>query len=305
MFDNSTARPLYRSASRAALLGLVINLVLGLVKLIGGILGSSFALISDAVNSLGDSLTSVVVVFALWFAQRPPDDEHPYGHTKAEAIAASHVALVILVSALYIGWEAIHRWSIPHALPPVWTLWIAGINILIKEWLYRYKHRVGQRTGSSAIMASAFDHRSDALCSGAVLIGLLFVRVGGPDYLWADELAAMAVVIVILWSGLHLFLKSTSELLDLQADKEWVQEIRLAAQAVPGVRAVEKLRVRKTGIEYLADIHIQVDASLSVEEGHRIGHCVKNVLVQQFDSLRDVLVHLEPFPHHHSGVTMD
>ncbi len=278
----------------------MVNLVLGLAKLVGGIVGSSFALISDAVNSLGDSLTSVVVVFALWFAQRPPDDEHPYGHTKAEAIAASHVALVIILSALYIGWEAIHRWTLPHEIPPVWTLWIASSNVLIKEWLYRYKRRVGISTGSSAIMASAVDHRSDALCSGAVLVGLLVVRLGGPNFIWADELAAMAVVLVILWSGAKLFRSSTSELLDLQADKEWVEEIRRAAEVVPGVRAVEKLRVRKTGIEHLADIHIQVDAMLSVEDGHRIGHEVKDLLVQRFDSLRDVLVHLEPFPHRHS-----
>ncbi len=280
------------------MVGLVINLALGLVKLVGGIAGSSFALISDAINSLGDSLTSAVVVFALWFAQRPPDDEHPYGHTKAEAIAASNVALVVIVSALYIGWEAIHRWTIPHDIPPVWTLWIAGFNVFVKEWLFRYKRRVGKRTGSSAILASAVDHRSDALCSGAVLIGLLCVRLGGSNFIWADELAALVVVLVILWSGINLFRNSTSELLDLQADKEWVDEIRGAAESVPGVRAVEKLRVRKTGIEHLADIHIQVDGTLSVEEGHRIGHRVKDVLVQRFDSLRDVLVHLEPFPHH-------
>lgn len=284
---------------RAAWVGLFVNLCLGIVKLVGGIFGSSFALISDAVNSLGDSLTSVVVLFGLWFAQRPPDEEHPYGHTRAEAIAASHVAIVIIVSAFYIGWEAIQRWATPHELPPVWTLWIAGSNALIKEWLYRYKYRIGVRTRSTAIMASAMDHRSDALCSLAVLIGLGFVRLGGPNFIWADELAAIIVVLVIIGSGLQLFRTSTSELLDLQADQDWVSEIRRTAESVHGVRAIEKLRVRKTGIEYLADIHIQVDATMSVEEGHRIGHEVKNLLVMRYDSLRDVLVHLEPFPHSH------
>ncbi len=300
MAENPTAIPLYRSASRAAIVGLAINLSLGLLKLVGGIVGSSFALISDAINSLGDSITSAVVVFALWYAQRPADDEHPYGHTKAEAIAASHVALLIIFSALYIGWEAIHRWSLSHPMPPVWTLWIAGFNSVVKEVLYRYKLRVGRKTGSSAIMASAVDHRSDALCSAAVLVGLLFVRIGGPNMIWADELAALVVVGVILWSGLKLFRSSTSELLDLQADQDWVNQIRLEAQSVPGVCAVEKLRVRKTGIEHLADIHIQVDAKMSVEEGHRIGHLVKDRLIQHFASLRDVLVHLEPYPHRHT-----
>ncbi len=132
-----------------------------------------------------------------------------------------------------------------------------------------------------------------------MLIGLAVTRYGGPAYHWADAVAALVVVTAILWSGLRLFRSSTSELLDPQADAELVRRIRAAAQATPGVQAVEKLWVRKTGLEYLADIHIQVDASLTVDEGHRIGHQVKDRLLENFASLRDVLVHLEPFPHPH------
>ncbi|MBX3412977.1 MAG: cation transporter [Pirellulales bacterium] len=285
---------------RAAWLGLLVNISLGVVKLVGGIVGSSFALVSDAVNSLGDALTSAVVLFALWFAQRPADDEHPYGHTRAEAIAGSYVALLVIVSALLVGWEAIQRLWIEHVTPPVWTMWIAGANVLIKEGLYRYKQRIGQRIGSSAILANAWDHRSDAFCSLAVLIGLAAVRWGGPSFLWADEAAALVVVSAIVWSGGWLLAGSTSELLDPQADEKLVAEIREVAAAVPGVRAVEKLWVRKTGIEFLADIHIEVDARMTVEEGHRIGHEVKDQLVARFASLRDVLVHLEPYPHEHA-----
>ncbi|MCO6456212.1 MAG: cation transporter [Pirellulaceae bacterium] len=281
-------------------MGLLVNLSLGVVKLAGGILGGSFALISDAVNSLGDSLTSIVVLAGLWYAQRPPDDEHPYGHTRAEAVAASNVALLIIVSGLLVGWEALNRLLVPHAIPPLWTLAIAAANVVIKEGLYRYKLRVSRRTRSAAILANAWDHRSDALCSLAVLVGLGTVRWAGPDYLWADEAAALVVVVAILWSGARLFRTSTSELLDPQADADLVRKIRERAETVPGVRAVEKLWVRKTGLEYLADIHIQVDAQLSVDEGHRIGHDVKDRLVGEFASLRDVLVHLEPYPHTHS-----
>ena len=299
MTENSSARPVYRKVTQAALLGLAVNLALGVVKLVGGIVGNSFALISDAVNSLGDSLASVVVLGALWYAQRPADKEHPYGHTRAEAVAASNVALLIIISALFVGWQAITRLTGQHDLPPVWTLWIAGANVLIKEGLYRYKLRVGQQAKSSAIIANAWDHRSDALCSLAVLVGLGIVRWAGPDYIWADEAAALFVVVAILWSGAKLFRSSTSELLDPQADSELVQRIRKQAADVPGVRAVEKLWVRKTGLEYLVDIHIQVDAMLSVEEGHRIGHVVKDKLIQESARLRDVLVHLEPYPHKH------
>lgn len=302
MYENSAAQPLYRRATRAALIGLAVNLALGIVKLIGGIVGRSFALISDAINSLGDSLTSVVVLVALWYAQKPADKEHPYGHTRAEAVAASSIALLIIVSALFVGWEAIKRLTLLHDVPPIWTLYIAGANAIIKELLYRYKQRVGRETGSAVIIANAWDHRSDALCSLAVLVGLGVVRFAGPGYIWADEAAALIVVAAIVWSGARLYRSSASELLDPQADAEFVRRIRQCAADVPGVRAVDKLWVRKTGLEYLADVHIQVDAQLSVYEGHRIGHLVQDRLVGEFPELRDALIHLEPFPHHHQRV---
>lgn len=292
-------QPVYREAMRAAGLGLAVNLILGIVKLIGGLVGQSFALISDAVNSLGDVVASLVVLFALRVAQRPPDDEHPYGHTRAEAIAGANLALLVIVSALLIGWEAVQRLWVPHDLPPVWTLWIAGSNVVIKEALYRYKRSVARRMGSSALMANAWDHRSDAFCSLAVLFGLAVVRWGGREWIGADEVSALVVVAAIVWSGAKLFRNSSSELMDSQADEPFVSEIRQAAKAVLGVRAVEKLWVRKSGLEYFADIHIEVDGHLTVDEGHRIGHAVKDQLVAQFTHLRDVLVHLEPYPHQH------
>ncbi len=281
-------------AFRAAALGLLVNLVLGIVKLVAGVVGGSFALISDAVNSLGDSVASVVVLCALKIAQRPADAEHPYGHTRAEAVAASNVALLIVVSALWVGWEAVSRWGQIHGPPPVWTLWIAAANVGIKEALYRYKLRVGRRTGSMAVIANAWDHRADALCSLAVLIGLSAVRWGGPGFIWADEAAALVVVVAIVSSAVRLFLRSASELMDLQADAQWVRQIEQQARQVTGVRDVETLWVRKSGLEYFADIHIEVDPQITVEQGHRIGHQVKDRLLAQFPALRDVLVHLEP-----------
>ncbi len=296
---NTSSQPIYREAIRAGLLGLGVNVGLGLVKLIGGILGNSFALISDAINSLGDCLTSIVVVFALRFAQKPGDAEHPYGHTRAEAVAASSVAILVILSALYVGWEAVARIGQQHGTPPFWTLWIAGANVIIKESLYRYKVKVGRRTGSIAVIANAWDHRADALCSAAVLIGLGVVRWGGPQYVWADEAAAIFVVAAILFTGVDLYRRSASELMDVQAEDWLVDEIRKVAEDVAGVEAVEKLWVRKTGLEYLADIHVEVDAQLTVEDGHRIAHLVKDRLLSHFAPLRDVLVHLEPHPNGH------
>lgn len=289
--------PIYRSVVRAALFGLVVNLLLGAVKLAGGLASGSFALLSDALNSLGDVVTTLVVLAALYFAQQPPDEEHPYGHTRAEAIAASNIALLIILSALWIGWEALWRIGKGHDVPPGWTLWIAAANVVIKEGLYRYKSVVARRTGSAAILANAWDHRSDALCSLAVLIGLAAVRWGGAPFVWADEVAALIVVVVIVASGVQLFRRSASELMDAQADEGFVKNIGETAAAVPGVLAVEKLWVRKSGLEYFADIHIEVDPHATVAAGHDISHRVKDALLERFSNLRDVLVHLEPHGH--------
>lgn len=281
---------------RAAVLGLIVNGALGGAKLAGGLLGGSFALLADAVNSLGDVVTSSVVLFALWYAQRPADKEHPYGHTRAEAIAASYVALIVLVFALGLARESFGRLSLPHSAPPVWTLALAAANVVIKEALYRYKRRVGRRLASSALIANAWDHRSDALGSLAVLAGLAAVRLGGPPWAGADEVAALVVVAVIVWSSLALLRSSAIELMDVQADDETLAAVRAAAASVPQVLDVETLWLRKSGLEYLVDIHVQVDPQLTIAEGHRIGHHVKDHLLGRFPALRDVLVHLEPFP---------
>jgi cation diffusion facilitator family transporter len=147
------------------------------------------------------------------------------------------------------------------------------------------------------MIANAWDHRSDALCSLAVLVGLLIVRWGGPAWVGADDVAALVVVAIIIWVGILLFRKSASELMDAQADDEFVRRIARAAESVSGVMAVETLRVRKSGLEHFADIHIEVLESLTVHEGHQIGHRVKDRLMEQFPTLSDVLVHIEPFPH--------
>lgn len=294
MPPRAPAAAIYREVTAAALLGLAVNAGLGAVKLVGGVVSGSVALISDAVNSLGDVFTSLIILFALRVAQRPPDAEHPYGHTRAEAIAASNVALLIIFSALIIGWEAIHRFGVEHGPTPTWALWIAGANVLIKESLYRYKVRVARRTGSQAIMANAWDHRSDALSSLAVLIGLSVVRWGGSSLQWADEAAALVVVAAIVWSGVELFRRGASELMDVQASTDLLKNIREIAAGVPGVEGVETLWVRKSGLEYFADIHVEVDPNMTVAQGHRIGHLVKDQLLEHFSVLRDVLVHLEP-----------
>ncbi len=287
---------LYRQATRASWVGLLVNASLALIKLAAGILGSSIAMIADAVNSIGDAMSSGVIIFALGVAQRPADPEHPYGHSRAEAIAALTVAILIGVSALAIAVEALRSFSRVHAGPPVWTLWIAAGNLVVKEATYQYKRRVAARTGSESLLAGAWDHRCDALSSAAVLIGLALVRYGGDAVIWADEVAALAVVGFILVTSIHLFRRNASQLMDEQLDPAILDEIECLARQAPGVLAIEQVRARRSGLEIFVDIHVEVEASQTVEEGHRIGHQVQARIVRGLAPVSHVLVHIEPAP---------
>jgi len=287
---------LYRHSRRAALFGLTVALVLGTAKLIGGLWGHSLALLSDAIHSLGDALALASVWGALVWAQWPADREHPYGHTRAEAVAGCNIALVLILSALWVGWEALHTLGEPSPVPEAFTLVIAFLSVVLNEVLYRYSSRVARRTGSGAVLAASWDQRLDALGSLAVLIGLALAQWGGPAWHAADHVAALVVALVILWAGSGLFWASLQELMDRQADPEILEAVRREARAVQGVRGVEKLRVRKTGLEHLVDIHIEVDPEISVREGHGIGHAVKDCLMSRFPTVKDVLVHIEPAP---------
>jgi cation diffusion facilitator family transporter len=287
-----TIEELYRQSRRAALWGIAGSLGLGLAKLAGGLFGHSVALVSDAVHSLGDALTSTAVLGALVYSQQPPDREHPYGHTRVEAVVASNVALVLVLSALAVAWESLSTLAEPSPPPELYTLGIAVASFVLLEVLYRYKSRVARQTGSLAVLATAWDHRLDALSSLAVLAGLGLAR--WADWHAADHFAALAVALVILWAGGRLFWASLQELMDRQADPEFLDAVRREALAVPGVLGVEKLFVRKTGMEYLVDIHVEVDSEKTVREGHAIGHAVKDSLRERLVTVKDVLVHIEP-----------
>ena len=287
---------LYRQSRRAAAVGLAVSLILGAAKLVGGWWGHSIALLSDSVHSLGDAGVAGVVLFALHWSERPADSEHPYGHTRVEAVAGSNVAILLVVSALGIIWESIRTMGEPSPQPATFALWIAGVSFLANEALYYYNSRISRRTGSAALRATAWDQRLDAYTSLAVLVALALIRLGGPAYHAADHIAALLVAVTILWVATGLFWKSLQELMDRQAEPDLVEEVRRQASAVPGVRDIEKLFVRKTGIEYLVDIHVEVDPALTVREGHEIAHEVKNRVVDRIVPVKDVLVHIEPAP---------
>jgi cation diffusion facilitator family transporter len=288
------ARPLnpYRESRRAALWGIGVSLALGGVKLLGGLFGHSLALVSDAVHSLVDAVVSIALLAALTVAQRPADREHPYGHGRVEAVAGAGVALILLALAAAIAYESLSTIAERHAPPAGFTLLIAGGGACFQELLYRYMSRIARRTGSTALLATAWDYRLDALGGIAVVIGVATAKwTGWP---WADHVAAVLIAGTVLWIGVGLLWENIQSLIDRQADPEILELVRREAEAVTGVLAVEKLRVRRMGIEYVVEIHIEVDENASVRGGHDIAHAVKAHLMTRIPSISDVLVHVEP-----------
>jgi cation diffusion facilitator family transporter len=285
---------LYRDGRRVAAWGIALALGLGLVKVFGGVFGHSLALLSDAVHSLVDAAISGALLGALFVAERPADREHPYGHGRAEALAGAAVALLLLLLAAGIAWEALTTLRDKGPAPHTYTLAIAAGCGLFQEGMYRYSSRVARRTGSGALMATAWDSRLDALGALAVVVGVSLAKWGGPAWHWADHAAALLVAATVFWVGGGLLRDNIDALMDRQAGPELLDAVRRETRAVPGVRAVEKLRIRKVGLEYLVDIHVEVDPDLTVEEGHDIAHQVKDRLIHQVTAVRDVLVHVEP-----------
>lgn len=287
----------YDDAGRAAVWGLGVNLFLVVLKLAGGIVTGSMALIADAVNSIGDVASAIAVRGALLVAQRDEDEDHPYGHTKAESIAGLSVALIVAFSAGFLAIETFNRLGEPLAPISQVAGVIAAICAVIKEVTYRYVNHVAKDLNSTSLAASALDHRSDAISSGVVAIALICSPVFGDNAAYIDPIAAIFVCAYLIYVGIHMFTNIAAELMDQQADGETVAMIRQVASSVDAVADVEKLRVRKSGLEFFAEIHVQVEGHLTVSEGHRIGHHVKDKLMAEIPRLRDVHVHIEPYDH--------
>jgi cation diffusion facilitator family transporter len=279
---------------RTVFAGLAANLVLVAVKLSAGLLGHSYALVADALESLGDVFSSLVVWRGLVVAAAPADQEHPYGHGKAEAIAAAIVAGMLLAAALSIILEAASALFTPPARPAPFTLAVLVATLLLKQALYRYVSREAKALDNLAVQADAGHHRSDAIVSFALAVGISVSLWGGPNLIAADKIAAIAAAGVIAWNGWNLMRPALDELMDAAPDLAFVRRIKSTASDIPGVVLVEKCVMRKAGYQYFADMHVEVDPQLTVLAAHDIAHRVKNRVRKQFPAVLDVLVHIEP-----------
>jgi cation diffusion facilitator family transporter len=277
------------------LVGVAVNAALAMLKIVSGIFGNSYALIADGLESTSDIVTSLIVWGGLRVAATPADDRHPYGYGKAEALAGSVAALALLVAAVVISVQSVREILTPHHLPHWSTLLVLVAVIVTKELLARWMGQVGSQADSSALQADAFHHRSDAITSLAAFIGISIGLVGGPGYEQADDWAALIACLVIGFSGVRLLRVSVREVLDAAPPARFEQKVREVAEQVPGVKAIEKCRIRKSGIQYFIEIHVEVDGEATVHEGHVIGGKVRRSLRESPLRIADVFVHIEPW----------
>ncbi len=279
---------------RATFLGLAVNVTLTVVKFLAGILGHSQALIADAVESLADIFSSIIVWRGLVVAETPADDDHPYGHGKAEPLAAAIVSIMLLLAAAWIAFNALHALNEPRVTPSPWTLIVLIVVIAVKETLFRFVLRESETVSSSAVETDAWHHRSDAITSAAAFLGIGISLIGGKGYEAADNWAAVAAAAVIAWNGWRLLRPAFNELMDRAPDRELSEKIRALAKSISGVGDIDKCHVRKMGYQFFVDIHVVVDPQMTVERSHGIGHDVKDKLRAEIPAVRDVLVHIEP-----------
>ncbi|HTV39064.1 MAG TPA: cation diffusion facilitator family transporter [Candidatus Sulfotelmatobacter sp.] len=284
---------------RAILIGIVVNVLLGAAKFLAGIFGHSHALIADATESFADIFNSLVMWRGITVAAEPADEDHPYGHGKAEPLAAAFGAVMLLAAATWIAAKAavnIDQWANGfHRPQPQWfTLAALAVVVLVKEVTFRFVAREGADTDNAAVTTDAWHHRSDAITSVAAAIGITVALIGGPRWVCADDVAAFFAALVVGWSGWLLLRPALSELMDRAPGQEVIGQIRQIASSTEGVASVEKCFVRKAGHQFFVEMHVEVDPQMTVLRSHEIAHAVKDKVRETMPSVGDVLVHIEP-----------
>lgn len=275
------------------LVGLATNIVLAIFKLLAGIFGFSYAMIADAIHSFSDCFATGIVYVGIRIGEKPPDKSHPYGHANAEIIAALLVALIILATGVYVGVSSIQLIAHKHfETPATIALVAAATSIVIKEALFRYTLKVGKKNDSPAVVANAWDHRSDAYSSIAALVGILGARLG-VQYL--DPIAGLVVSAFIIKMSLTLLRPNIGVLMDESPSSAILDKIRTTALEIGGVKAVDSIRAHRLGSSFTVDIEVAVDSSLTVEQGHQVAEGVKSRLLSKVEHVQDVIVHVNPY----------
>jgi cation diffusion facilitator family transporter len=286
--------PLSRG-KRAARTGILTNALLAAFKLIAGVVGNSYALIADAIESSADVASSTIVLGGLQVAGREPDDQYPFGYGKAETLAGAVVALMLLGAAAAIAIQAVREIKTPHHTPAWWTLVVLVVVMTVKTVLSRRVAAVGAEIGSTAVRTDAWHHFSDALTSAAAFVGILIAVIGGTGWESADDWAALAASGVIAVNAIVLLRPAVEDLMDRSPDVSVLESIRSISTSVPGVLAIEKLAVRRVGLSYQAVVHVQADPVLTLRDAHALGGAVTQAIHGRLPQVQSVVVHMEPY----------
>ncbi len=276
------------------LVGVAANAALAIVKVVTGFFGNSYALIADGIESTSDIVTSLVVWGGLRIASTPANEKHPYGYGKAESLTGIVAALALLIAAVVIAIQSVREILTPHHLPHWATLVVLVLVVATKEGLARWVGRIGKESSSTSLQVDAWHHRADALTSIAAFIGISIGLVGGPGYEPADDWAALIACAVIAFNGLRLLRIAIRDLLDAAPEVEFIDQVRELAMSVKGVVALDKCRIRKSGMAYFVELHVEVDGDATVRAGHEIGGKVRSVLRNSPLRIADAFIHIEP-----------
>jgi cation diffusion facilitator family transporter len=283
-----------QTAVKATYFSIVGNICLALVKGFAGFFGNSYALIADAIESTADIFASFLVLFGIKYSNKPADENHPYGHGRAEPLITFLVVGFLITSATIIAYESIVNIQTPHELPKSWTLIVLGIIILWKEYSFRLVMKKAIESNSSSLKADAWHHRSDAITSVAAFIGISIALFCGKGYESADDYAALFAAAFICYNSYKIFRPALGEIMDEHLYDDLIIEIRKVSLEVKGVESTEKCFIRKAGMKYHVDLHAIVNGNISVREGHDISHLLKDTLRKEIPELGQVLIHIEP-----------
>lgn len=283
-----------KKAIKSTYFSIIGNTCLAIAKGLAGYFGNSFALIADAIESTADIFASFLVLFGIKYSNRPADENHPYGHGRAEPLITFLVVGFLITSATVIAYESILNIRTPHDLPKTWTLIVLGFIIIWKEISYRIVIKNSNETNSSSLKADAWHHRSDAITSVAAFIGISIALILGKGYESADDWAALFASGFIFYNSFLIFRPALGEIMDEHVYDDLILEIREVSLKVDGIINTEKCFIRKAGMQYHVDLHAVVDASITVKEGHDIAHKLKDLLREEIPQIGHVLIHIEP-----------
>lgn len=282
------------TAIRVTYFSIIGNTCIAIIKGFAGIFGNSFALFADAIESLTDIFSSILVLFGLKYSNRPADENHPYGHGRAEPLITFLVVGFLVTSATIIAYQSVINIGTQHELPKLWTLFVLGPLIIWKEISYRLVIKKAIETNSSSLKAEAWHHRSDAITSIAAFVGISIALYFGKGYESADDWAALLAAVFIFYNSYLIFRPALSEIMDEHVHDELIVKIRNVSIKVEGVLDTEKCFIRKSGMKYHVDLHAIVDGNITVKIGHEIAHNLKDTLRKEIQQLGYVLIHIEP-----------